>query len=530
MAGKKFALSVVIQGVDRITAPLQRAQRRINQVFSPLRRLRQSVTQLGRASGITKLSKAFVGVGGAVRRVLGEVVALGGKLAGLAGTAAGAGFAMLYSFARSGDEVANWARRLGVGVQWLQEMRFAAERSGVTWETLSLALQRAGRRIGEFAATGKGEAAPVLQAMGIQIRNVDGSLRSLDTLMPEILDKLAGVRDEGIRNAAAMKLFDSEGVALVQMLADGVEGVDALRAEFRRLGGAISDEGVASSGQFINALTNLKTAAMGLRNIFGEALLPVVTDLIGKLTELVVANRERVRAWAQEFARELPGRLRQLRDWIVKVIDKMRPLASWIMGITANVGAMKTVLIAIIALMSGQLLVSLVAAAGAFKALGVAMLTTPVGWVMAAIAAIAGAAYLIYRNWDGISEWFGNLWGGVKDTFSEFWDWLGGWADRLSGMIDNILDTVLEPMRSLRSLWDKIPASIRAKLGFGDETGSAAVGAAAATRAVVQQRTERRESTVRVQFDNVPRGTRIEQRADPGAEIDMNLGYAMMVP
>ena len=33
------------------------------------------------------------------------------------------------------------------------------------------------------------------------------------------------------------------------------------------------------------------------------------------------------------------------------------------------------------------------------------------------ITALAGAAYLIYRNWDGIAEWFGGMWDRVKAFF-----------------------------------------------------------------------------------------------------------------
>lgn len=60
---------------------------------------------------------------------------------------------------------------------------------------------------------------------------------------------------------------------------------------------------------------------------------------------------------------------------------------------------------------------------GIFR-LGVAMLTTPVGWFIMAIAAIAGGAYLIYKNWDGISKWFTELWDKCKAPVLAYWDLL----------------------------------------------------------------------------------------------------------
>jgi len=58
------------------------------------------------------------------------------------------------------------------------------------------------------------------------------------------------------------------------------------------------------------------------------------------------------------------------------------------------------------------------AAIAGIRALSLALLTTPIGWIISGVAALAGAVYLIYRNWDGIAEWFGNLWQGVKGFFS----------------------------------------------------------------------------------------------------------------
>ncbi|HEH9402152.1 TPA: phage tail tape measure protein [Aeromonas sobria] len=58
---------------------------------------------------------------------------------------------------------------------------------------------------------------------------------------------------------------------------------------------------------------------------------------------------------------------------------------------------------------------------GIFR-LGLAILTTPIGWIIAGIAAIAGGAYLIYKNWDGVSKWFSELWAQCKAPLLAFWD------------------------------------------------------------------------------------------------------------
>lgn len=55
---------------------------------------------------------------------------------------------------------------------------------------------------------------------------------------------------------------------------------------------------------------------------------------------------------------------------------------------------------------------------------GLAMLTNPIGWFIMGIAAIAAAAYLLYKNWDGVTQWFRELWDKCKAPLLAYWDLL----------------------------------------------------------------------------------------------------------
>lgn len=59
----------------------------------------------------------------------------------------------------------------------------------------------------------------------------------------------------------------------------------------------------------------------------------------------------------------------------------------------------------------------------AFAGLTTMLLANPIGL---AIAAIAGGAYLIYRNWDGITGWFSDKWASLKASGSDFAAWIAG--------------------------------------------------------------------------------------------------------
>lgn len=205
----------------------------------------------------------------------------------------GAITATAFRTAKAGDELAKTSRRLGIGVTALQEWRFAAQRAGVESRTFDMAIQRFGRRVAE-ATRGQGEAKDALAEMGIELTDVNGKLRDSDVLLTESLVALSKQENEFRRNALAMKLFDSEGVRLVQLAAEGADGIRGLREEFRALGGGISEEGVKASEEFIDAWTDVKAAINGVIFALGEKLLPLFTDVFRRTAKWVADNRKLV--------------------------------------------------------------------------------------------------------------------------------------------------------------------------------------------------------------------------------------------
>jgi hypothetical protein len=82
-----------------------------------------------------------------------------------------------------------------------------------------MALQRFTRRAAE-AAQGTGEAKDALAQMSIALRDQSGNLRRSEDLLADVADAFARIEDPAERVRLAFKLFDSEGVALVNLLRD----------------------------------------------------------------------------------------------------------------------------------------------------------------------------------------------------------------------------------------------------------------------------------------------------------------------
>ena len=132
------------------------------------------------------------------------------------------------------DALGKTATRLGIATEELQFYQFAAKQAGVATNTLNMAIQRMTRRIGEFAKGG-GEAKDTLEELGFDAEQ-------LARLKPEeqfklMLEQLRGIGDENERLRVAFKLFDSEGVAVLQM----AENLGQVRREFNSMNIAVRE-------------------------------------------------------------------------------------------------------------------------------------------------------------------------------------------------------------------------------------------------------------------------------------------------
>jgi hypothetical protein len=176
------------------------------------------------------------------------------------------------------DQLNKAADRVGVGVEALQELRFsAAQMAGVAEGQVDMAMQRFSRRIGE-AANDSGELKGIIEELGIELRNSDGSLRSSESLLGDFADAVQNAESEQEALRIAFKMFDSEGAAMVNMLREGSEGIDGMRQSFRDLGLVMSDDDLDIGTRFVDAADKIRRVSENLRQRIALYVLPIFTD------------------------------------------------------------------------------------------------------------------------------------------------------------------------------------------------------------------------------------------------------------
>ncbi len=195
----------------------------------------------------------------------------------------------------SADQMLKLTQRIGGTTEAFSELEFVANRSGVAFNTLTMGLQRMVRRVAE-AAEGTGEAKNALRELNLDAR----ALRSLsiDEQFEVIAESLFGVKNESDRVRLAMKLFDSEGVALLQTMTNGAEGIRKLRERARDLGVTLSQDMAERAAEANDRLTDLSSAWSSFaRNLTLDAE-PALTSVLDWLDDF----REGIKGTAEVAA------------------------------------------------------------------------------------------------------------------------------------------------------------------------------------------------------------------------------------
>lgn len=219
-------------------------------------------------------------------------VAAAGSLGALA-TASGA---YTIALANSVKEQQAWADATGVSLQVLQGWGAAARTVGRDVGYIGDVFKDTSEKIGDFVATGGGEAADVFEQLGISAKELQNL--SPDQQLLRIADSLDQVQTRG------EKLFILESLAndaslLLPLLEDNASGLREVTDQAERLGVVISAADAAKLREVASEWNTVTQAVEGLGNTIATAYagdaadaLNVVSSGVQDLTEFVRENAD----------------------------------------------------------------------------------------------------------------------------------------------------------------------------------------------------------------------------------------------
>lgn len=370
------------------------ARATVQTTFSALDRMTGPVAKM--TKGIDKFGanakKSFSGVGQTVSRLRGVFVAAAAALT------TGAIAKAINDFGNMGDEIAKTSRRLGLSVEGLQELRFAADRAGVSQETLDKSFEQLNKRMGEMKA-GKGELLSFLKATDRALLDNVASAGSSEEAFVLLMDAIDKEKDTAKRAAIANAVFGRAGQDLISMAEGGAKAIGDLRDEARRYGNIISTEAAEKSEAFNDSMTNLKNSMNSIRNNALGPLVGALQPLIQGMAEWIAANRELIGQRIQSVIDGIGTAVRIVADlWNSGLIP----------AVLAGVAAFKAITLGIAAYQA-----ALALAKGVQLAFNLAMTANPIGLIIVAISTLIGLIVLLVQNLEKVKAFFDSIGRGI---------------------------------------------------------------------------------------------------------------------
>ena len=215
----------------------------------------------------------------------GRVARRAGQLGAILTTVLVAGvIALTKSGITAVDMLGKTASKLGINTKSLQSLQLAAKSSGVSVETFNMAMQRMVRRVSE-AGRGFGEAKDALKELGLDAEVL--STLPVDEQFRRISDAMEGVGTQGDRVRLAMKLFDSEGVALVNTMQGGSAALDEFSKRAKELGLLLETDQVRAVENVATKLGFLSSVWSSFSQHLAAEFAPILSEISNRLLQFI---------------------------------------------------------------------------------------------------------------------------------------------------------------------------------------------------------------------------------------------------
>ena len=368
---------------------------------------------------------------------LGKTLSKGAQAAGtfglaVAGGAAAAGTAMLAAAndtAKTADEIDKASIRMGVSAEYFQELRYAAEQSGVEMSTLEKAAKK-----------------------------LEGTDLNMDQAMQQIM--ALGTEEE--RAAKTAELFgDSVAYSMAPMLQMTGEEMDAMTQRANDLGLVMSGDDVKAGVKFGDTMADITKSLKALGTSLGSAIMPMVqkfADMILNFLPTLQGIMDRlipvVVSLAEAILPPLMSLIEEALPVLLELVEQLLPFASQIIEtfLPVLVSLIQTLLPPIMEIISVALpiLMSLMDALMPVLELAISLLQPILSLVLSLIAPLLE---IIGKILQPITELIKKL---VEGPLSGLSPILDGLAKLLSGALGTALEFVMTKVEVVTTVFSDL--------------------------------------------------------------------------
>lgn len=508
MADKQSVLSIVLQAVDKASGPVKALDHNLKAMThsqsggaaSPLASIDEHLGDISKSTGITALNGVLNTIGRAARDAFNLIVE------GVSRAVVAVG-----ELVNHFDDIGDKAERLGVTADFLTSMRFAAEDSGASIESLDEGLQSFTQNMGQ-ARAGTGRMLKFLNTVSEPLARQLLATKSNEAAFRLLADAMAKLEDPEKRLALASKTVGD--AALAPMLHRGSKGLLELQGEYISLAGSQEDAAEAG-GKVDDQLRRIKAAGDGVKAALMQGLAPALLKIIPLMTEWLSGHREQIAEWIVNFGTQLPGA-------IDKIIVALGEAKTWVNEVADSMGGWDVIGRKLKDLLSADLKAAILEVKVGADALvrGIGMLwklfeASPIGMLVEHFEDLEDQIELVTESLrklgalKGLLGPLGLLLPG-EDGQGDGVDSVVHPSDHRAGRRDGI-DFIVQPNQQQQS--DAVDpntfeGALEAVRRMGERGDKSAV--------------------VTVKFENAPRGMRATAAPQNTADVDMSVGYQML--
>lgn len=342
LAGEQVRIRKEIDGVNR----------EASEMSDELREIKDSAEGAGK--GTKKAAQGAEDLGDKAKRSSGLISKLGSGLKALATGAAalvagiGASAATLTIFSRSqaslADELTNTSNAIGVNREALQVWQIAGERVGLTGEKVTDILRSVTERLGEFSATGGGEAAQVMERLNLQMADFEGL--APDEQMLRFAEAIQSIPKA--EQVALLEKLGSDASQLQPLLDNNAAGLRAIAEEAQKDGAIYTDAELDRLNKANDVYNSIDLKLKALTTRIGAKLAPAVGQATEKVLELfnssgagdkLVELFSRATDAATDFFESLLKNQDSIGSGFQTLVDTVQFLGNGVIGVFRSVQA-----------------------------------------------------------------------------------------------------------------------------------------------------------------------------------------------
>ncbi len=437
---KSVKKEVVITATDRATKTLQMVAARFSKFSAQIQSVQRQTKAIGKS--------------------IGQVSAIVGGVA----TAVGAGIKKISDY---GDEMLTLAGIVGIPVEALQKLRYAAIQNDVSAAGFDKSLQMLSKTMGEFN-TGQGTLYTRLSKSNPALLRQLKAAKGNEDAFRIMMNAINNTTDAQEKAFLATSAFGRAGQELISLANIGAEEMARWEKEAEKFG-VISENDADAMDTMNKAIDRVKFAGQGLAATIASKVVPSLTPLINQLADWVAENRELIATKVSDFISQLTFMFKTLLailtpvakvathfSWVLtvlfyaklgKIALQVVTLGKTVVGLapafmggikalglfTNGISSMSRAMVIVRGLLGKSLFNAILTAATtiwtavkAVWAFNAALWANPITWIVAAIIALCGVIYLAWKNWDKITaavQKFADKYPIVKKVFAGLKTW-----------------------------------------------------------------------------------------------------------